>query len=243
MQWINIPMRVLRSPEFIGSDPVSRSTWLSVLGYCCEQENGGRIDDCDGWGDRRWMQTCGVTKAEVAAASLLLESKDGSVSCLFYPIEKELEVKAKREGGRRSGLKGGLRIRVKDGAKDSLKDSFEVSFNGKERKGKEGERKDIPEEGRTPGLKVTGYGVIRDPKLDPIDLASAVTGDYSDLGRGGWRKSLAIVGDERFRSCLETVWGDKNSGDSARNWAAVFSEKLRKVRVALAKPSGKAVAK
>lgn len=93
------------------------------------------------------------------------------------------------------------------------------------------------------GLKVSGYGDIRDPKNDPIDLATAITGDSSDLGRGGWRKSLAIVGEDRFRSCLETVWGDKNSGDAARNWAAVFSEKLKRVRVSLAKPAGKAVAK
>lgn len=69
----------------------------------------------------------------------------------------------------------------------------------------------------TPGLKVSGYGDIRDPKNDPIDLATAITGDSSDLGRGGWRKSLAILGQERFRSILESVWGERNSGESAQN--------------------------
>lgn len=103
MDWINIRTRMLRAPEYIGSTPTERATWLNVLCYCAEQENGGRIAGCSGWKDRQWQQTCGVTLREVRAASKLLVVEGDDVLVWAYPSEKEMLVAAKREAGRRGG--------------------------------------------------------------------------------------------------------------------------------------------
>ena len=99
MNWLNINLRTLRSPEYIGSDPTERATWLQLLAYCADQENGGRIIGGASWKDRQWQQTCGVTLREVTKAQRLLMIGDGDVVVNFYPTDKETEVKAKRKAG------------------------------------------------------------------------------------------------------------------------------------------------
>ena len=104
MHWINLRITTLRSPAFIGSEPVSRATWLAVLAYCCEQENGGVIRSCSNWKDRQWQQTCGVTREEIDGAELLLIWRCDDLVVWEYPLEKEYEVAARREAGRKGGL-------------------------------------------------------------------------------------------------------------------------------------------
>ena len=65
MNWININTDTLRSEEYLGAEPVERATWLNLLAWCCAQENGGEIENCREWKDRKWQQLCGVTKTEV----------------------------------------------------------------------------------------------------------------------------------------------------------------------------------
>jgi hypothetical protein len=69
MRWLNIEIANLRSPAFVGAEPVERATWLSLLAYCSDQENGGVIAECRSWKDRQWQQTCGITQAEAQAKS------------------------------------------------------------------------------------------------------------------------------------------------------------------------------
>lgn len=103
MNWINIQTQSLRSPEFIGSDPVARGTWLSVIGYCYEQENGGVITNCISWKDRQWQQICGVTLDEINGAKLLMQWQDNDLIVWNYPTSIEDEIKRKREAGRKGG--------------------------------------------------------------------------------------------------------------------------------------------
>lgn len=105
MQWMNFQTSVTRTPEFIGAAPTERATWFCLSAWCCEQENGGKIEGCEDWGDRRWMQTCGVTKAEVQAECDLWKWNGTGLKIAFYPADKEAEVKAKREAGRKGGLR------------------------------------------------------------------------------------------------------------------------------------------
>ena len=100
MNWLNLETRMLRSPEFIGSEPQERATWLCLLAYCAEQENGGTIADCGTWKDRRWQQTCGITIDEVAEACELWTWKDNALTVWGYPTEKENEVRLMREFGK-----------------------------------------------------------------------------------------------------------------------------------------------
>jgi len=103
MNWINIQTATLRSPQFIGSDPTARGTWLAVLGYCYEQENGGKILGCIGWKDRQWQQICGVTRAEIDGSASLMQWQGDDLCVWSYPIETEDELKAKRAAGSKGG--------------------------------------------------------------------------------------------------------------------------------------------
>ena len=103
MNWINIKTSDLRSPEFIGSDPTARGTWVAVLGYCYEQENGGLIKGSKTWKDRQWQQVCGVTREEIDGARSLMSWQDDDLKVWGYPSDLENEIKRKREAGRKGG--------------------------------------------------------------------------------------------------------------------------------------------
>ena len=107
MIYLNLKTSTLRAPEYIGSEPTGRATWLNLLCYCCEQENGGRIEGCAGWKDRQWQQTCGVTLAEVREECQLWEWSGSDLAVAFYPADKQAEVQSKREAGRRGGKRSG----------------------------------------------------------------------------------------------------------------------------------------
>ncbi len=120
MNWLNLQVSVVRSPEYVGCEPVQRATWLNVLAYSAEQENHGRIEGARAWKDRQWQQTCGVTLAEVNDAAPLLSWDGATLIVWAYPVEREVEVQAKREGGKRGGLLSG-----KSRARNSNRESNE----------------------------------------------------------------------------------------------------------------------
>jgi hypothetical protein len=103
MIYVNLKTSTLRSPAYVGAEPVQRATWLSLLAYCCEQENDGIIDGAEAWKDRQWQQTCGVTLAEVQDACDLWAWSGDALVVTFFPREKQEEVQRNREAGRRGG--------------------------------------------------------------------------------------------------------------------------------------------
>ena len=107
MNWININILTLDSPEFVGSDPVDRATWLCLLRYCCGRENGGVIEDCGDWSDRKWQQLVRVTKGEVERSCALWTYDGERVTVWAYPDAKEAEVKVRRDLAITNGRKGG----------------------------------------------------------------------------------------------------------------------------------------
>jgi len=154
VNWINLPVSLLRSPEYIGADPEQRATWLSLLGHCCEQENGGRIEGCGHWKCRRWQQTCCVTLDEVKAESELWSWNEDTITVAFYPVEKEAEVKAKRTAGATGGKRSGRVRRQKSKLLQAVGEAHlqapcEAPLQGElqrkriEGKGIEGNRKEV----------------------------------------------------------------------------------------------------
>ena len=97
MDWLNIHIaKQIRSPAAIGSAPSELGTWVRVLAYCCEQENGGRIAGGASWKDRQWQQTCAVTLRELRSADRLIRFDGSDVVVNGYPVEKEAEVQRAR---------------------------------------------------------------------------------------------------------------------------------------------------
>lgn len=212
MIYLNIKLSTVRSSEYVGSDPASRGTWLSVSAFCADQENGGVIKNCKGWKSRVWEQLCGVTREEINAAPLLLKWSGQDLVVFDYPEEQEQIMRAKRKGASAGGKK-----RAENLAKQSLLDEMLIDPT----KGVAGE----------PGrpLKVTGYADINDTRNDLVDVASAVTGDRSDMGRGYWRKALEKIGPEQFRAQLVTLWGEMNAGEKPKNPASALTAKIKKL--------------
>ena len=103
--WLNIKTTTLRESEYISATPTQQATWLKLLAYCAEHENGGVIDGAGDWNDRAWLFGCGVTLEEVRSSCALWQfDQSGNLSVWNYPVEKELEVSAKREAGRRGAF-------------------------------------------------------------------------------------------------------------------------------------------
>lgn len=176
MNWLNIEIKTIRCPEYVGSEPTDRATWINLLVYCAEHENGGIIENCLDWKDRRWQQTCGVTKEEVTRESDLWSWSGSNLTIWAYPVEKEQEVKAKRLGGRIGGKASGEARKAKSSQTAQLEGSGEapgepqvepeIERKGKERKGMEGERNAcvlntaMPEDAFTSQASQNGVGTM-----------------------------------------------------------------------------------
>jgi hypothetical protein len=105
MIWINIKTTTLRESEYISASPTQQATWLKLLAYCSEHENGGVIAGAGDWNERAWLFGCGITLDEVRdQCGLWSFDGTGNLAVWNYPAEKELEVIAKREAGRRGGF-------------------------------------------------------------------------------------------------------------------------------------------
>lgn len=167
MEWLNIHRSTLASDAFLGCDPVQRATWLCLLAYCADQENGGKIEGAATWVDRKWQQIVRITWEEAHAKCDLWSWTGEDLVVWAYPLEKELEVKRNRinggKGGRPakpeknhlvpSGLPSGL-TQTEPGAPISAET---------ERKGKEGEGKGKEGEGK--GNEHNGQPAI-EPGMD-----------------------------------------------------------------------------
>ena len=103
MNWLNLELKTLRSTEYLGADPVQRATWINLLSFCADHENGGVIEGSVEWNDRKWMQLTGVTLEEALSECDLWEWKDGGVSVKHYPIAQEQKVKRNRRNGKKGG--------------------------------------------------------------------------------------------------------------------------------------------
>lgn len=179
MEWLNLKTSVLHAPEYIGSSPTSRATWMNVSLWSAHQENGGRIVGARSWGNRQWQQTCGVTRREIHAAAKLLTWEADDLIVWNYPVEKEAEVQlnrttgrngggsvseAKRQAARLNGMKGGRPPKPNGETQEpngnpteTQQTQAETQRNGKEGKGKEEEavraRGALPDSLNTPQFR------------------------------------------------------------------------------------------
>jgi len=104
MNWLNIEVKFLRSVDYLSCDPVERATWINLVAFCADHENGGEIKNCSDWGDRKWMQLVGVTLDEISKpCGLWWVNQDGSICVAGYPLEQEQKVIRNRNNGKKGG--------------------------------------------------------------------------------------------------------------------------------------------
>ncbi len=185
MDWLNLHISVIDSPEATLCDPVRRATWVWLLRFCIGQENGGRIIGCRSWGDTTWQQMARVRLREVNAESTLWSWEGDDLVIHFYPADKEAEVQSKRELARTNGALGGRPRKTNVGysGKPTLVISAKAEGNGMERNGTEGEYEHADATPAPP---------------DPIPIEPP-TGNDSDLwrfriGAEPWARTLKRAG-------------------------------------------------
>jgi len=211
MEYINIPLYVIRSNEYLGADPTQRATWLSLIAWSCDQENMGRIAGARSWGDRRWMQSCGVMASEVAESCGLFRWDGDDLVISFYPADAQREIERKREIARANGRKGGRKPTPEPIPETNVgsdvgnqrwianEASLESEKKGKEKKGnREGE---ITTVDSTPGEEAPAAPVLPAQSFPVRERLNDVRGmrcadNHADMG--------ASPGAARFMAaCLE----------------------------------------
>jgi hypothetical protein len=209
MQYLNIPTAFLRSPEYIAAEPTARATWLSLIGYCAEQENGGIIAACAAWKDRQWQQTAGVTLEETKMICSLWEWQGDSIILFGYPSDKEAMVRSKRQAGTQGGrakTQAKTQAARQNGAKHNPSTTQATTQgNRKERK-----RKERKTEASVPAASSTGQADLPDfpptatpppkPKSERDAIKDALAGcggaDPSQIVPSAWSgigKALADI--------------------------------------------------
>jgi len=251
MEWLNIHGSTLRSPAFIGAEPIDRATWLCLLAFCANQENGGRIAGGRDWGDRRWQQVAGVTLKEVRRETELWTWENTDLVVAFYPLGKETEIRAKRLAGTNTATRrwhGGADSSATSSAGNSAICSADTEGKGREGKGIEPPPAGACEASATspivptedevlawarswPGMPSVGIppGIPEPWILDWLEYRTRV----GQPPLGDWKRSAA----QRFRS----DWGSghpKAKGQSGREQkgaagpvARPESETARRIRL------------
>ena len=229
MRWLNIEIANLRSPAFVGAEPVERATWLSLLAYCSDQENGGVIKGCREWKDRQWQMTCGVLASEVSAQAQLWEWRGRDLRIAFYPVAKEAEVQAKREfasrGGRASGeARREAQLEAQLEAGGSQDGEADLERKGKERNVMEGKEKEV--------------GVEFPANLKSADFGAAWE-SYLSYRKSSRLKSLAPASVQAQLRNLSEMGHDEAieaiNQSIANGWQGIFPPKSKKPAPAKAK--------
>lgn len=138
MEYINLTITQLAEAAYRRSTMPDRGVWLTLLGYCVQQENGGRIEGAQGWTEWDCQQVLGIPAKDLEGQHHLWRYDEGDLVVEFYPLDKQREVQAKRRAGKRGGLSSG-EARAKQSA-STASSTPSTEGEGKDKdKGKEGE--------------------------------------------------------------------------------------------------------
>lgn len=159
MEYINLTITQLGDEAYRRSSLADRGVWLTLLGYCVQQENGGKIQGAHDWSDWDCLQVLGIPRAELNGEHRLWRFDGSDLVVEFYPLAKQREVQAKRKAGRRGGISSGeARAEHAESSADTTAPSSASSTastegnrkgKGKEEEGKDGQRPQTLEQVKT----------------------------------------------------------------------------------------------
>jgi hypothetical protein len=101
MEWLNLSITKLAAPEYRRSSMLERGVWITLLGYCIQQENGGRIAHAKDWTDFECTAVLGVSLNDLQGSHLLWSYDGSDLVVSGYPHEKQREIEARRRAGRK----------------------------------------------------------------------------------------------------------------------------------------------
>lgn len=176
MEYINLTITQLAEADYRRSTMSERGVWLTLLGYCVQQENGGRIEGAQGWTDWECQQVLGVSAKDIEGPHHLWRYEEGDLVVEFYPLAKQKEVQAKRRAGKRGGLSS---VEARQHSASSSASSTAAT----EGKGKEGEGKE-EEDGQRPQSREQVLILADDMQLPRIEAEKF----YDHFEANGWKQ-------------------------------------------------------
>jgi len=148
MTYLNIQTTVLRHDAMTDATSAQKGVWLTLMGYCVEQENGGRIRGVFAWNEIKVAKALGVAKTELLEASPLWSQKGDDLELEFYPREKQRIVQAKRKSAHAAAIARWANRAKPEPSSDASEESEHPSDNASVIGSVDGMRKGMEEKRR-----------------------------------------------------------------------------------------------
>lgn len=140
MNYLNLELTMICREPFIDADTAEIGTWLRMMTYACQQENGGVLKGAALWSNEKLLKTCGVSKRDVLRCTRLLHKDNDDLILEAYPTEAAKTLAVKRVAARNASMK-----RWGHASDDASDDGHEHGTTSESvRKGKEKEGKGSP---------------------------------------------------------------------------------------------------
>ena len=100
MNFLNLPVSIMRSPEMSTSSDEHAGIWLKLIAYCTEAETSGLIPGCADWPEIAWQRIAGIEKKTLSDPSELWRWNGNSLVVFGYNHKHEFGIKQKRKAAK-----------------------------------------------------------------------------------------------------------------------------------------------
>lgn len=188
MEYINLTITQLNDEAFRRSSLADRGIWLTLLGYCVQQENNGRIAGAKSWTEWDCLQVLGIPRSELDGEHRLWRFDGDDLLVEFYPLAKQREVQAKRRAGRRGGLSSGEAGAAKSSKHSASSAESSASSTASTERNRKGKGKEGEEEGKEDGQRPQSLEQVK-AYAQGIGLGESEAEKFFDhFTANGWRQ-------------------------------------------------------
>lgn len=225
MTYLNIPAVVLRNEVMTDATHAQKGVWLTLMAYCVEQENGGKIRGVFAWSEIKLARALGVQKSDLFEGSPLWTRKGDDLEVEFYPKEKQRIVQAKRKSAHAAAIARWANRSSSDSASDRSEESVLQSDHASDhasdhemRKGMEGKGRE--EKGISP-LPPLGESAEEGSVGSEVPTDEEVV-EWAD----GWAGDLARAIPAGIPEAYTLNWLAWRKTPKAGSWPANWQEDL-----------------
>lgn len=201
-KYLNLPLTFLQSDRYLGEEPTTRSTCISLHVYCVGQENGGRIVGARLWKDRKCQQVLGVTREELDAETDLWAWEGDDAILPDYNSNQEQLAKVARANGAKGGRRAKTQPDKQTETQPDKRDKTQPEPSG------------LPD-----GLAKVKKGKVRESKVNHNTTASADAEDGEpEFYLTAKKRKLTGKRLEAFHRFWEAFAYPKGKGPAADAW-------------------------